>query len=218
MTGFSYKNFVLQIIQGSIILGALYYARTGTLANVIAGFNDLAKADLLIFVCLSFVIGVLVDFLADSLESLCSYLIKSNPPFYFLLKEGRKYGIMLAHYDKIFDDLCRVAAENSAFKSYNDFKTNDNEIYYLFQVAKNIAFRECTEYQKDQIESFFILYIFCRNLAISFIIISVICLINAKWLLSVVFILSVCIAVASAYRYFLYYSRILLGSTFKPGN
>ena len=217
MIGFSFKNFVLQIIQGSIISIALIYLLEINLDSFLKIPDNLKTIIPILFISVSFVIGVMNDFIADIIEGL---VIKSKiikPPSYHLLEKGEIWGIKLAHHKKIYNDLLDIAESNSG-------GNKDNSANYIFQVAKNYAFRECRTYQKEQLESFFTLYIFSRNLALSLLIVFDLLLLSAlfcpdqdpQWILLLILPVLILIAILSSYRYFLYYARILLGSTFKP--
>jgi len=222
---------MLQIIHGSIIFGSLIFSLNKNFLNTILITNEWREIALVIFFFISFITGVMIDFLADILEGI---LIKFNvlkPPIFSLLKKGGKYGIVLAHHKEVFDDLCSIAAKNSDCKDkdfgyYKDGCINKDKdiINYIFQVAKNQVFREGKDYQKEQIESFFMLYIFSRNLAFSFLI-AIILLLSFSanwpmpeihWTLCLALLVLLIIAFLSSYRYFIYYSRIILGSIFKP--
>jgi len=186
-------------------------------------------AEVLFFI-LSFFIGVMIDFFADFIESAIIKIKIIKLPSYYLLENGEKWGIRLAHHQMILKDLCNTATKNSC-SVHNDFKYfkdghKDNKEgipNYIFQVAKNQAFRECSEYQKEQLESFFVLYVFCRNLSFSFLVVILLLLFNAAIVNPDIYLILILvlpflfvITILSSYRYFLYYSRIMLGSTFRP--
>ena len=215
---------MLQIIQGSIILIFLIYLNENSLKETIESIikpEINATILLLLFFCISFIIGVIIDFTADNLEGLLIKIGFMKPPSYHLLKKGNRWGIVLAHHRKILENLCNTAVENSEYKHFkNSHDKNKNNISnYIFQVAKNHAFRECSDYQKEQLESFFTLYIFSRNLSLSFLIIIfllVFCPVpNFQWILFFVLLFLFLVAILSSYRYFIYYARLILGSTIK---
>lgn len=229
MIGFNYRNLMLQIIQGSVIVCAIlimfrceisYYFNGGFLKEyaVIIG---------LALLILAFSIGAFVDFITDMLELLLMFLSKwepiLTPPIYYLLTKESWFGISLAHNRYIFDKLCCIAAihdmypgtlheKREKYKREFEEERNLKTINYLLQVAKNKAFKKCKPYQKDQIESFFVLYIFARNLSLSLLIAMGLCF--SFFPLSCMFlsVLAVFSSIAS-YRYYLYYIRVLLGST-----
>jgi hypothetical protein len=231
MSGFSYKNLLLQIIHGSLILGAVIFLLDKSILNSVSSAGDLEEIWLVVFIFLSFIIGVLIDFIADFLEYL---LVKSSmvqQPSFYLLQDGKTCGISLAHHRKILEDLCYTAAKNSNceekdFEYFKNEHTKKNKeiINYIFQTAKNQDFRECQDYQKEQIESFFMLYIFSRNLSLSFLVVIPLLLAfptnlpmpGIQWFISLIFAVLFLIALLSSHRYYIYYSRIILGSTFKP--
>ncbi len=224
MIGFSYKNFMLQIIQGSIILIFLIYLNENGYLNFLENTKSFKISDSILpilFICISFIIGVIIDFIADNLEGLLIKIGFMKPPSYHLLKKGNRWGIVLAHHRKILENLCNTAAENSEYKHFkNSHDKNKNNISnYIFQVAKNHAFRECSDYQKEQLESFFTLYIFSRNLSLSLLIIIFLLVFcpmpNFQWILFFVLPFLFLVAILSSYRYFIYYARLILGSTIK---
>lgn len=220
MTGFSYKNFMLQIIQGSIILVSLIYLLNNYShiffenIDIFEKYVPIPPILLILFICISFIIGIMNDFFADFLESFTIKINLIKPPSYHLLKKGKRWGIELAHYSEINKNLCKIAAKY-------DKKNTSN---YIFQVAKNIAFKKCSDYQQEQLESFFTLYIFSRNLSLSFLMVIILFVISylipsmpdLHWILFLILAFLFLIALFSSYRYFLYYARIMLGSTFKP--
>lgn len=221
---------MLQIIQGSIISITLIYLFEINFDSILGGIEYGDTIVPILFICVSFVIGVMNDFIADIIEGLVIKFKIINPPSYHLLKNGKRWGIKLAHYDGILNNLCEIAASNSSEnKDENHFKDDHNENKEnipneIFQVAKNKAFRKCKDYQKEQMESFFTLYIFSRNLALSLLIAFDLLLLHtlfcptqdSQWILLLILPVLIVIALLSSYRYFLYYARILLGSTFKP--
>lgn len=225
MVGFSFKNVLLQIIHGGLLLITLlfvfYFDSIGSMLDYFKG-SETGMAVLL--VCASFSIGVIIDFFADSIEA---FILKQGwilPPYYYLLgKKDHSWGICLAHSQQIKADLLLLAATYNQDKTVKDYeevfdssKPDAETLNYVFQVAKNKAFREGEEYQKDQIESFFMLYIFSRNLTLS-LIASILLLYIPNYScyqLLLLFLLPV-VSLLSAYRYNLYYSRIVLGTTFK---
>ncbi len=222
MTGFSFKNIVLQIIQGCIVLLPVSFIISGA-TFIIEGFSKVFSLYTAILLGGAFIIGVLIDFLADSFETIVLKLGWIKLPSYYLLNNGSVWGIRLAHHKKIKDDLIyrakrferTINAETDlCFVDYNNL---------VFQTAKNKAFKECSDYQKEHLESFFILYVFCRNLALS-IIISFIILILFNSVgttrLSIpivgVVVFTTTLSLLASYRYFIYYSRMVLGATFNP--
>ena len=181
--------------------------------------ND-APTLLMVFIVLSFVAGVLIDFITDMLESAVIWCNFIAPPSQYLLNRGKVMGIYLAHYECILDNLCRLAAKNCKQNTdSNKIKEKHEkgilkEVNYIFQVAKNYVFRECKDYQKEQIESFFILYVFCRNITFSLCIVTVLFASVSLFSISILCFLIAIAALMAAYRYFVYYSRALLGSTY----
>lgn len=226
MTGFSYKNLLLQIIHGSIIIITLVYIAKDPLTALIEDFEGLKMPVSILLLFVAFLIGVLIDFIADLLESI--FVEKFiNPPVYYLLTKERWFGIALAHKDYILNELCRIAeafdeAEGKESRSAIDFrnkfkgekdKKDKKVINYILQVAKNKAFRISSSSQKEQIDSFFILYIFSRNISLSLLFSAVALLIFCNYFIALGLLGMLVLTLASSYRYYLYYSRILLGST-----
>ncbi len=233
MIGFNFKSLVLQVIHGSIIIVALYFSLgKGILSQVIIELkfissNETLLLTLLIF--LSYSIGILIDFLADILESFVFGRF-FKPPIYYLLSKSQYCGVTLAHKDYILNELCVCAAVHDNNINKEDIhklflEGEKKEINYILQVAKNKAFSDYKESQKEQQDSFFMLYIFSRNLSLSLIISVIILLfyISDEYLNSVlnndvVIIgvgLTIVLSLLASHRFYLYYTRILLGSTFK---
>lgn len=224
MNGFSYKNMMLQIIHGGIFSLVLLYSFYFTNISALIQFITTNGAALaVIFLVISFSLGVLIDFVTDVLESL---ILKSGiikPPCFKLLKYDQVWGVSLAHRKFITHELIKKAIKHDETLSEQTFHDvisgkarNINAVNYLFQVAKNNAFRTGEDYQKEQIESFFELYIFSRNLSMS-ILLSLLCLVfqsGFTYLIGWLIVIEI-LTLMSAYRYNLYYSRVLLGTTFK---
>jgi hypothetical protein len=226
MSGFSYKNLLLQIIHGSIIIVTLIFLSLESLQYVIEFFKSYESTAVALFLFLSFIIGVIIDFISDILESLVLKFI-IIPPIYYLLAKERWWGIALAHKEFILKELCRIAAEfkvndtdkaelkeyyQNIFQEKKPAKTDKKDINYILQVAKNKAFRNCKDYQKEQIDSFFVLYIFSRNISVSLLFSIVVLCFYSRIILSIGLFAIVLLTLASSYRYYLYYSRILLGA------
>lgn len=220
MIGFSFKNLVLQIIHGAVIIAAVAMVYHENNIEQVSGFcNEKETVILAIFLLASFAVGVLVDFIADNLESLFLHkLIK--PPVYYLLTKKRFWAIALAHHSEIMERLCMKADKYKGGEIvYNEGKDHkewqNRHINYLLQVAKNQAFRDCKDYQREQIDSFFVLYIFARNLAFSLIVAMAVTALP-HWKIAVCLLVGAVLSLIASYRYYLYYLRILLGSTFDP--
>jgi hypothetical protein len=192
----------------------------------------------------AFAIGVIVDFVADIIESLLCLFFKQ--PVYYLLTKKHWMGISLAHRSEILKMLCSYAAlkyhpgdlflgndaerniNNSLYKVFHGYNSISKPrgivdrvrnsfrhkiaINYLLQVTKNWCFIGCNNYQKEQIESFFELYIFSRNIALTLLCSLIIwaCAVPSNLALALLPIPFV-FALAS-YRYNLYYCRLMLGS------
>lgn len=257
MSGFSFKHILLQIIQGSVVISALgiyFYRNEALCISEIKEYITLATGTILF---VSFITGVLIDFIADLLESACFRFFK--PPLYHLLTHDRWMGISLAHRDAIRRHLCglsgkykfigsgcgeqnnnpcrkgdyfcfmdkkKTASQKNRFCGllekvvnwFNKRNKSGKEINYLLQVAKNKAFRDCKEYQRDQIDSFFILYIFCRNIALALIVVCILFFCEFFIYHGIAAISLIIAFVLASYRYYLYYLRILLGTTLSVEN
>lgn len=222
MTGFSFKSIVLQIIQGCVVLLPISIIAFG-ISFILDGFSNAGSLYAAILLGGTFVIGVLIDFLADTLEAIVLKVGWLKPPSYYLLKNGSVWGIRLAHYQKIKDDLIyRAKRFDKTINAKADLSSVDyNNL--VFQTAKNKAFKECSDYQKEHLESFFILYVFCRNLAfsiiMSFILIICFCFENINNISPFIIlcvVLAAAICIMASYRYFIYYSRMVLGANFNP--
>ena len=242
MVGFNYKSLVLQIIHGSVLLGMILFIFVSP-SSLKDYTSDYSSATILfsIFILASFIIGVIIDFLADCLESIVIYL-KLMPPVYYMLNNGRRFGITLAHHSYILNKLCEIASKHYILedKKVEDKKVEDKdkrtkewfkdkfkkkdkkEVNYILQVAKNRAFRKCKEVQKDQIDSFFMLYVFSRNIALSLMLSSGLLFYGFFYKEPIttvaygfVFLSLSILFILASYRYYLYYLRILLGSSLK---
>ena len=225
MSGFSYKNLLLQIIHGAVIIGTLAFLFYDVLNQNLIDYLKANESILLaLFLFSSFIIGVIIDFVADILESFAiRFFIK--PPIFYLLTTERHLGITLAHNEYILFKLCQIASKFDKDKKdvscyYKEFKTGKNKkiINYILQVAKNKAFRVCKDYQKEQIDSFFVLYIFSRNISLSLLISAVVVFIYSNISIAIILMAIVLFTVTSSYRFYLYYSRILLGVTVTKEN
>ena len=113
MSGFSYKNFALQIIQGSIISVMLFYLFESDFRKLLLNTKLWDIIAEVLFFILSFFIGVMIDFFADFIESAIIKIKIIKLPSYYLLENGEKWGIRLAHHQMILKDLCNTAAKNS---------------------------------------------------------------------------------------------------------
>ena len=60
MIGFNYKNLLLQIIQGSILLAAIAYPFYQKDNNPVLQFDDWGMSLLFALLCISYIIGVLI--------------------------------------------------------------------------------------------------------------------------------------------------------------
>ncbi len=228
MIGFDYRSIVLQVIHGSLIVVAIVFLWDDYFDKLIKFLTENEVFASVIFLFVSYAIGILIDMLSDLFESfIVKWIIK--PPYYHLITRDRWSGISLAHREYIRDGLCLAAAH---FKT-PDFAERDNlrtqylnlfreatkkpdkiKLNYLLQVAKNYAFRKCQVYQKEQINSFFMLYIFARNLSLGLLFASVLFLIKCQFMIAVVLLFICFLSIIACYRYYLYYTRILLGTTF----
>lgn len=219
MSGFSFRSFVLQIIPGVLILVLLVgLFRDNLLPSANTQVDQLTQNSSLWVVAgvfllmVAFAIGVLVDFVADMIESLLCLFFKQ--PVFYLLTKKQWMGISLAHRSEILKMLCSYAAlkyhpgdlylgkeverniNNSLctvfLHGYNSISKPGGAvdrarnslrhkiaINYLLQVTKNRCFIGCNNYQKEQMESFFELYIFSRNVALT------LCVLWSFWLVRV---------------------------------
>ncbi|KAF5051402.1 hypothetical protein DSECCO2_419440 [anaerobic digester metagenome] len=111
MLGFSFKSIVLQIIQGGVILITFFDLCKRIFEMIIV---YLSKSDIVtgaLFLGIAYILGVLIDSVSDLLEV---GIIKTGwikPPSYYLLKNGSLWGISLAHYDKIKNELFLIAGK-----------------------------------------------------------------------------------------------------------
>lgn len=252
MSGFSFRSFVLQIIPGVLILVLL----VGLFWKDLLSFTISERGGILVdngsfwvvagvfLLMVAFAIGVLVDFVADMIESLLCLFFKQ--PVFYLLTKKQWMGISLAHRSEILKMLCSYAAlkyhpgdlylgkeverniNNSLstvfLHGYNSISKPGGAvdrarnslrhkiaINYLLQVTKNRCFIGCNNYQKEQMESFFELYIFSRNVALT-LLCSVVFLAFSGYGLAFAFLPIPMVFALASYRYNLYYCRLMLGS------
>lgn len=217
MIGFNFKSLVLQLIHGSIVIIPIIYINWSIFDRYLIHIEANGNIVLTFMLLLFFSIGVLIDFLADMLESLAVKCLRILP-IYPLLKEGNQCGITLAHNKYILNELCEIAAKcNKSTKNAQYYlawfeKRNREIVNYILQVAKNKAFRVCQDSQREQTDSFFILYVFSRNLSLS-LLISASIMVSYDLNVSIILLLVMILTLLASYRYYLYYLRILLGST-----
>lgn len=218
MNNFGIKDFLFHIIHGSLLLVIIYFCYTKPITeffvnNGIKLASDTSTFYLALFLLLAYIAGLFIDALCDWFESGTPIIKKKlqilpeNPVFLFL-KNGNKCGIQLAYHKEIMTNLCFEAKLPSE-------KFNEGNSNLLFQTAKNIVFRECSDYQRDQIDSYFRLYIFFRNFSFTLLISSILVIIvNFYYFFLLLFagIFSLCFT----YRFALYYVRIVLGATYRP--
>ncbi|MEA4868669.1 MAG: hypothetical protein VB097_09260 [Rikenellaceae bacterium] len=251
MSGFSFRSFVLQIIPGVLILVLLVgLFRDNLLPSANTQVDQLTQNSSLWMVAgvfllmVAFAFGVLVDFVADMIESLLCLFFKQ--PVFYLLTKKQWMGISLAHRSEILKMLCSYAAlkyhpgdlylgkemerniNNSLstvfLHGYNSISKPGGAvdrarnslrhkiaINYLLQVTKNRCFIGCNNYQKEQMESFFELYIFSRNVALT-LLCSVVFLAFSGSGLALAFLPIPLVFALASYRYNLYYCRLMLGS------
>ena len=251
MSGFSFRSFVLQIIPGVLILVLLVgLFRDNLLPSANTQVDQLTQNSSLWMVAgvfllmVAFAFGVLVDFVADIIESIFCLFFKQ--PVFYLLTKKQWMGISLAHRSEILKMVCFYAAlkhhtgdlhlGKEAEKNINNslctvFLHGYNSISkpggavdrvrnslrhkiainYLLQVTKNRCFIGCNNYQKEQMESFFELYIFSRNVALT-LLCSVVFLAFSGYGLAFAFLPIPMVFALASYRYNLYYCRLMLGS------
>ena len=243
MVGFDFKSVLLQVIHGSIVLVTCLILFVPNVLCMLfcssetSGNNNLSA---IVFLFAAYIIGVFIDFAADNIEGCLIKYTRMKSPAYYLLKNGRVWGIHIAHFVKIRQDLCALASKYSdkpsdyycLFKEKAEVKDYE-KTNYLLQTAKNKAFKCCSQTQKEQIDSFFCLYIFARNLALSLLGSAVLFLFkfvleilgcffrelpvccSFLFVFGMLVFLSLTAALAS-YRYNIYYTRIILGATCNP--
>lgn len=183
MTGFSFKHLAIQIIHGMMIIIAVLYIMQIQPNSILKDYDKLKEILVILLFMLSYIIGMIIDFIADTIEV---FLMKKDiidSPVKNLLTKGEDSGIFLAHYGKIFKDLFNTAQKNINREVYNCDKYITTEIEniqynYIFQVAKNRVFRECNTNQMEQVDSYFMLYIFCRNIVVTLCIVLVLFLVS----------------------------------------
>lgn len=252
MSGFSFRSFVLQIIPGVLILVFLACLFSSELISYVSsqiGFliqnSSLWVVAGVFLLMIAFAVGVLVDFVADIIESLLCLFFKQ--PLFYLLTKKQWMGISLAHKSEILKMLCSHAALkyhpgdlflgkelerninnslcNVFLHGYNsiskprgfvDWVRNSFRhkiaINYLLQVTKNRCFIGCNNYQKEQMESFFELYIFSRNIALTLLCFLLFLAFALQSDLVLALVPIPLVFALASYRYNLYYCRLMLGS------
>ncbi len=270
MTGFSHKSYMLQIIQGSILIVGFILIFGFDFTQLNSKIGDTQVTALALFLCFAFILGAIIDFIADTIEVLLLKYHKMKHPSYYLLNNGRALGIELAHYIYIRNGLIRCAIDYSEYDDkkdseccfdlpgteqkiniakkiwiHNAINPNDciclnqsnikceniqskhKQAQQLFLIAQNIALREGNQSQIEQMDAYFSLHIFSRNLSLSIIFVILILLINQSWKIAEVeYIVSLPVLISSLilasillafsfYRYQLYYTRSVLGMTIR---
>lgn len=227
MIGFDYRSIVLQVIHGSLILVTIVFLYADYFEKEITFLTENEVFASVIFLFVSYAIGILIDMLSDLFESfIVKFII--NLPYYHLLTRKRWAGISLAHRDHIRKSLCKAAAyfldndpadRKERQDRYNDLfkgkicRADKKDLNYLLQVAKNYAFKECKVYQKEQINSFFMLYIFARNLSLGLLLASIMFISKCHYMIGTILFCICLLSIIATYRYYLYYARVLLGTT-----
>ncbi|MCD4701901.1 MAG: hypothetical protein K8S24_08610 [Candidatus Aegiribacteria sp.] len=275
MTGFSHKSYMLQIIQGSILIVACILIFGFDFTQLNSKIGDTPVTALALFLCFAFILGAIIDFIADILETLLLKIHLLKHPSYYLLKNGKTFGIRLAHHKNIRNGLIRCDKDYSECDNKEDCKycfdlpgteqrtgisiitwifnaidfvdciylNHDREecktkkVYcenrksvheqaqQLFLIAQNIALREGNQSQIEQMDAYFSLHIFSRNLSLSIFCVVLVLLTNYTLKIAEVeyivpfpvlicsLILTLILLALSFYRYQLYYARSVLGMT-----
>ena len=187
--GFSNRSYLLQIIPGSLLLAVFLLLHKINYQSVFIAVEGIVPIMLLQFLFIAFIIGALLDFMADVVETVLYKIHFIRQPSRSLLYHGETFGIKLPHYETIKKSLSDITQKHSDCSgetaSYFSDETRGPECYYeceeerkknckrknkknakanhLFQAARSIAFRKGGKSQIDQIEAYFSLYIFSRN-------------------------------------------------------
>lgn len=218
MNGFDLKSLMLQLINGSLLLcTSLSCLWPGWLRQ--SGLQELMNMNSTLLITLvlfaAFIAGVLIDYFADLGESFLVNRGWVTPPSFYLLTQGKCRGIELAHaayIQKMLSELaCRLTINNELSPQYFVDKKQAN---LLFQVAKHKTFSDARPMRMELINSFFVLYIFTRNLALTLAICAVLCVLTGFIAAGALTGLMALLFLPASYRYAIYYARIILGSSF----
>jgi hypothetical protein len=235
MNNFNIKELFIHIFHGGIILCALIItAQNCDWARkfIESLTKDLSFLEITSALIISYLIGLFIDPLADSVETRLIARGCLIPPSYYLLKDGKRCNLILAHNAEIRNTLSDDAIKNNDLIDAEDSKPtketdkekiwkNQEDAMLLFNYAKQRAGNYGTTYQLNEIDDHFRLFIFYRNMIWS-VSISLFILLFANELPCCRFsIISIGIPVAIiifyhvSYKYHTYYCRAVLSAAYR---
>ena len=239
MGNFSIKDLLIHILHGMVILCAIIIAFD--ISPAITAFNKKISesglsitfdATVMFVVC--YLLGLFLDVIADFIDTRLIKYARRFPflpyyPSYYLLQNGERWHIRLAHYVKIREKLCQAAINNDETIKNGKYKEEiwkcNESIMLLYNYAKNRAFANASPYQTERIAFFWGLFIFYRNMMTT----TLICIflfflsfcignISACMMSHIILVTIILIPLffLASYKYRIYYCRIVLGAAYNP--
>ncbi len=117
--GFSNKSYLLQIIPGSLLLAALIPAAivnweaTIDYREVFDALDGIGPVVLLPLLFIAFILGAILDLLADCIELMLYRVPYIKQPSRCLLYRGEVFGIKLPHYQTIQGNLSEIVRKHT---------------------------------------------------------------------------------------------------------
>ena len=111
--GFSNRSYLLQIIPGSLVLAAIIIVFVPDYSKIYNALNSNGPVMLLPFLFVAFILGALLDLLADIAELLLYRYLCIRQPSRNLLCRGEIFGIKLPHYQTIRNKLIEIVIKHS---------------------------------------------------------------------------------------------------------
>ncbi|MCK5133142.1 MAG: hypothetical protein KAR40_13435 [Candidatus Sabulitectum sp.] len=135
--GFSNRSYLLQIIPGSLLLALLLTLLNIDYQSVFAAVNGVNLVMPFQLLCTAFIIGALLDLVADVVESVLYKITFIRQPSRSLLYHGESFGIKLPHYETIKKSLSDIAQKHSdcprETASYFSDETQEPECQYEYE-------------------------------------------------------------------------------------
>ena len=148
--------------------------------------------------------GISLAHRSEILKMLCSYAaLKYHPGDLYLGKEVER-NINNSLSTVFLHGYNAISKPGGAVDRVRNSLRHKIAINYLLQVTKNRCFIGCNNYQKEQMESFFELYIFSRNVALT-LLCSLVILACSGGGLALAFLPIPLVFALASYRYNLYY-------------
>ena len=236
MKNFDIKDLLIHILHGGIILAVAYFSFAECIVDfasdlgLVSAKCEMTGFNATVLLMLSYLIGLMIDPIADLVDTLISKMKIGGKPFpsFMLLKDGKCFELEFAHHAIVREILCEDV-ENNDKKIENDkdkkaaksseklWEKNENTML-LFNYAKNRAFKHGSDYQIERIEHYFRLFIFYRNMIWTTFISSIILLASCNLGLCGIFacIMLVFFFYKASYKYRTYYCRMILGAVYSP--